>query len=592
VACRRPRLALLAAAAAACALPGAADAELRFAPCPASEADGFDCATLTVPLARDGRLPGTVDLRVARERGGPAGRKLLLALTGGPGQPGVAFGPSWRFVFDGVHDRYRLVVLDPRGTGRSGLLRCPELQRQSLTDVTVRAPGTVEACAARLGPARDSYATTETVGDIEAFRAALGAETVAVAGVSYALRYARAHPDRVERLILDSVVPQENVGLDLPATWPAIRRLLVDLCGTRRCRDITRDPVADLAAVVGSLGRRPLVATLYDARGRPRRAVLRDPAALYDLLLLSAIDRGVRSDLPAVLAAAAGGDAAPLLRTAERLRHQRVPARTVDWAVHAAALCADHPPAASVGLLPGELVAPFTPSMAAQNGAHDTCRRWPTPAIALPPEPGPLPDVPALFLAGQYDVLTPRSGALREARRSPRGQVVTVPGVGHSTLTGANDCARAAVRRFVRDRPAGGPCRRARREPPDLRPAFPQRLRDVDRVPGVPGRPGLALAVFLKTYEDAVVGDHGDGAFSGNAGGLRGGSMTTGRVVRLRRLVYVPGVAVTGTIDFVGGAMRARVRVRGRGLDARFGIVGERVEGVVDGRPFAGRVRV
>ena len=95
-------------------------------------------------------------------------RVPLLALTGGPGQPGVAFGPVWQAALEGVGRATASSCSTCAAPAAPAGCVCPELQRQALTDVTVRAPGTVEACAARLGPARDAYATTETVEDLEA----------------------------------------------------------------------------------------------------------------------------------------------------------------------------------------------------------------------------------------------------------------------------------------------------------------------------------------------------------------------------------------------------------------------------------------
>ncbi|MGA9314739.1 MAG: hypothetical protein WBV77_08935, partial [Solirubrobacteraceae bacterium] len=43
---------------------------LTFAPCSTSTAAGFTCATLTVPLARNGGAPGTVGLSVERLQAG------------------------------------------------------------------------------------------------------------------------------------------------------------------------------------------------------------------------------------------------------------------------------------------------------------------------------------------------------------------------------------------------------------------------------------------------------------------------------------------------------------------------------------------
>ena len=78
---------------------------------------GFRCGTVTVPLDRSGRVPGTVRLSVAVEapRKGTSG--LLLALSGGPGQPSVAFADSFRASLAPALAHRRLVLLDQRGTG-------------------------------------------------------------------------------------------------------------------------------------------------------------------------------------------------------------------------------------------------------------------------------------------------------------------------------------------------------------------------------------------------------------------------------------------------------------------------------------------
>ena len=128
----------------------------------------------------------------------------------------MAFVPRARQRMRALLHDYRLVMLDQRGTG-AGALRCPALQRaMGTSDLTVPPRGTVEACAQALGPRRRFYSTADTVADLEALRVALGADKLTLDGVSYgtfvAERYAIAHPDRVARLVLDSVVPA--AGLD------------------------------------------------------------------------------------------------------------------------------------------------------------------------------------------------------------------------------------------------------------------------------------------------------------------------------------------------------------------------------------------
>src|SRR5436190_5388339 len=121
---------LLSALVAALVVPhGAAAARAAFAPCSA-RTGALECATVNVPLDRSGATPGTVALHVERLPAGGTPRGVMFLIAGGPGQASArAFdlaskGASFRDQFPG----YTLVAFDPRGTSRSGLLRCPELQ--------------------------------------------------------------------------------------------------------------------------------------------------------------------------------------------------------------------------------------------------------------------------------------------------------------------------------------------------------------------------------------------------------------------------------------------------------------------------------
>jgi hypothetical protein len=269
-------------------------------------------------------------------------------------------------------------------------------------------------------------------------------------------------------------------------------------------------------------------------------------------------------------------------------------ARELDWAVHAATLCADLASPSAYGLLAPDVTAPFTPEEAAANGLHDMCARWPASTAAPAPSPAALPDVPTLLLSGEYDVLTPTVDAAREAARSPRAQLVVVPGVGHSTITGPSDCARAAVVRFVRGLPAAAPCRRRGARPPlRLAPAFPRTLADVRPAAGLSGRAGIAVAIALRTIDDATGSATGVGRYPA----LRGGTVAltvarTGQVRWVaRRAMWLPGVRVDGTLALDDPAGR-RLTVSGLGLRASF-VIDRRtraVRGTVDGRPFAGRL--
>ncbi len=78
-----------------------------------------------------------------------AGKPTLLYLSGGPGGAGVREFADVLFEVGRLARRYQLVSFDQRGTGSSGLIRCPALER----DPRLRSTRAGAACAAQLGRA-------------------------------------------------------------------------------------------------------------------------------------------------------------------------------------------------------------------------------------------------------------------------------------------------------------------------------------------------------------------------------------------------------------------------------------------------------
>ncbi len=99
-----------------------AAARLRWSDCGDVEAE---CARVAVPLDRTGAVKGSVSLRMARFEE-PSGRPTLLYLSGGPGGAGVREFGDVMFELGGLGRDYQLISYDQRGTGGSGLLRCPD----------------------------------------------------------------------------------------------------------------------------------------------------------------------------------------------------------------------------------------------------------------------------------------------------------------------------------------------------------------------------------------------------------------------------------------------------------------------------------
>ena len=434
--------------------PSAASARLRWKGCGDVEAA---CTRVAVPLDRSGAAGGSVRLRMARFST-PRGKPTLLYLSGGPGSAGVREFAGVAFELGGLEHDYRLVSFDQRGTGSSGLIRCPALER----DPRVRSTRAGEACAESLGARRAFYGTRDSVEDIEALRRALGVDKLTLFGISYgtklALAYARAHPEHVARIALDSVAdPDEDDSLGL-APYRAMAGTLKALC-PGRC--VSADPAADLARLVAQLRRAPMRGLVHRLRRGPRRATLTG-LGLSDLMFDSDYNPAVRAGIPAaVLAALDHGDPAPLLR----LEHSAaglsaLPGPRSFSAGRYAAVCEETPlpwPRSApfgerTGLAQAEAdrAGPdaFFPFGFAEAWADeiDLCLHW---ADASPPPVlgGAYPAVPALILQGGEDLRTPPAVSARVAARLPGAARVVVPGVGHAVVGG--DPSGCGVRRLL-----------------------------------------------------------------------------------------------------------------------------------------------
>lgn len=605
--------------------PSAARAEgLDWRPCK----ERLGCATLTVPLDRSGAVPGSVKLAVQRQpvrRGQRRGVTVLLA--GGPGQSAIsAYDPSFDYG-DGTYAQYAalapgndVVVFDQRGTGRSGLLRCRDLEAANPID-PARA---TEACAALLGKRRAFYTTSDSVDDLEALRLALGGPKLTLIGVSYgtyvAQRYAVRYPHGVDRMVLDSVVDTTGVDALYRDTFAAANRTMGRYC--RRGCGFTGDVAADVAALSARIAREPVSGTVGTSRGARKPADVTRAGLLY-AWVAGDMDPLMRARYPAAVASALRGDADPILRLQQMATQPGGggDGREFSSAVLAAALCEeaqfpyarDTPFDARPGLalvaaqqLGEAAFAPFDLWTAARNDLLRLCRNWPASGTPDRPMEGPLPDVPTLLLAGSLDTRTPVETARRVAAQLPRATLVEVPNSGHSVLgTGANrGCARNAVKRFLADRPVRSRCKREPSVAQAMR-MVPTSLAGVDPMRPLRGNRGRVLYATIWTVGDGIL--EGLNSASGldpwsdrpswNPG-LRGGRHVLqfgfeGWRMLFERVELIPGLRVSGHLEVQAvypTTARLRIhgpagpngwlRVRGDVTRGRIGGVGFRVKGL------------
>jgi len=409
----------------------------------------FTCASLLVALDHAGVAHGTLRLAVGIQQGQRASHGVLLLLTGGPGQPGVSLIPHVVSRLGSALEGYRLVMLDQRGTGATAL-RCPALQAAAgSADLTVVPPADVAGCASEIGRKRRYFTTPETVADIEDLRIALGVRRLTLDGVSYgtyvAERYALTHRQRVARLVLDSVVPQEGVDPSYLAALEATARVLRSACAQQRCR---WDPAHDVHIVVGRY---------------------HDGPQLLNALVTESVAVPSFSEVLVPLHEAANGRPQTLNRFLSAIpRYQSAPAHELSQGLHESTLCLDlaapwKPDASmsqraarlkrTLSRVPAQSLYPFNRATASGNGLAQACLQWPPTAPPAVHDGDPsreLPPVPVLLLAGERDLSTPLAWAREEAAKAPDGRLVIVPGAGHSIQTRAHSFTmRSTLTRFL-----------------------------------------------------------------------------------------------------------------------------------------------
>jgi pimeloyl-ACP methyl ester carboxylesterase len=473
---------------------------------------GARCGTITVPLDRSGAVPGRVKLFMELDRvPGGAHDSTIVVFPGGPGGATTSEGRGFVHDLGQARRGHNLLLFDQRGTGRSDYLDCD----RALTPNYLAPPGdgahqvgkVIERCAKKVGARRGFYTTRETVADLEDVRKALGIDKFVLYGVSYgtrdAMAYAQAHPDHVDRVVLDSAVTETGIDPFGMSGARAIPRVLSQLCRGGGCNGIASDPSADLRALVARLeqgqmrARQPV--TLMGCRIRP--AITR--GRVFALLQRVDENPALLSQLPVALAEAAQGrpyqlseleaGQSPYLLSCAFFKILRqligspksladdlqLADKTFSTGDQVARLCEetqlpwprDALPSQRQWLAEGSLAgfgddvfAPLDRATIIGSSLVPLCKFWVAENKEPPAGPTQLPALPTLIVSGLDDLRTPTEDAQALAAATPGAQLLQVPDVGHSVIE-SSGCARRALAQFMHDQPLS-PCHAAAQHVP------------------------------------------------------------------------------------------------------------------------------
>ena len=571
---------------------------LHLVPCP--HVPHARCGTLRVPLDRTHPARGTIGIRVElhprRDRTLPL-LGTIVAVQGGPGYATRQSRDSYLSLFHPLLGRYRLLMVDNRGTGDSGAIDCPALQSYRGDYVANAA-----ACGRQLGATAVDYGTADTADDLAAVVTALGIPKIDLYGDSYGTFFGQVfavrHADLLRSLVLDSAYPVAGSDPWYRDANRALRGAFRRAC--RRdpaCAALPGGPMLRVRRLAASLRRHPIVGTAFDADGVLRHVTV-DVGALITFTTAAASSFDLYRELDPAIRSYLGPDhdTRPLLRlAAENLYFSGAgDYHAFSEGLYLATNCNDIPlpfdRSASIPIRRYEYTAaihelertdphafaPFTIGewlSAPLSGVqpYDSCIRWPRPSRANPPlPPHPVyPSIPVLVLSGDLDSLTSPEGAHDVASAFPNATFVDVRNMNHIAALGDfGRCASVIVVRFVRTLSAGDTtCAQGYNE---VRMVSRFAVTAADLGPMGPGRRAAEVAagsvadVIARWWE--MYGYHGRG--------LRGGRFDTAGLVhvwfQLNRIRWVRDAAVSGVVrwDRADGRIHATVSVTRRGVTA------------------------
>jgi pimeloyl-ACP methyl ester carboxylesterase len=362
----------------------------------------------------------------------------FFMLQGGPGDAPSFNARFYSRVFQNIRRTRDIVLVDLRGTGKSGALLCPELAQPGaggIYDADLLSVPAVRACRARLEKNADlrQYTTEIAVDDLEEVRQALGYGPINVYGTSYGSRvaqvYMRRYPKSIRAAAMKGIVP---ASMAMPEThapagehaWQAV----VERCrNDARCHDAFPLVQVQFRELLKRLEKNPVM-TLPASAQRPESRITVSRGLFAEAFRNILYTPDNLAQVPKVVHQLVNGDDAGLIETA--LAGRRVlGGDRLAAGFFLSVTCTEDVP----------FISSKAESMAAGTfgGSYRldqqraACREWTRGVVSSAHRQPTTAAVPALLLSGELDPVTPPSGGEEVARHLPNARHVVIRNNGH-----------------------------------------------------------------------------------------------------------------------------------------------------------------
>jgi pimeloyl-ACP methyl ester carboxylesterase len=569
------------------------------------------CGRIERPLDPTGAIGGRISIYFEfypHTAAGPSAG-TLVATEGGPGYPATESREDYLALFRPLRASRDFVLMDNRGTGKSGAIDCPLLQSAAQWTVDL-----VGSCGASLGDRAALYSTAYAADDLAAILERLVVGPIDLYGDSYGTYFEQVfavrHPRALRSVVLDGAYPVNGPDYAWYPTYAPAMRAKFDLACRRSasCARLPGSSLDHIQPVLEELRRAPFAARAFDADGR-KRDFQADTSRLAIVMFGSAPALASVKEVDAAARAFQAGDRAPLLRLiAETLSgvDSRDPnADPTKWSagLAAAVMCQDPPQIFDMRLPPAlraaardralaarrralpDTYAPFTideyRGMPLDYSFLDQCVDWPVapashPASQVVAPDAAYPNVPALVVSGDLDNMTTVADGAAAAHAFPHGrQVIIANGLHVNALPRARSpCGAEIVRRFIETLDLRDTRCASDAPPVRLVSGFARTVRDLEPAQGLPSNAASPLQLRFASAAVLAAGDIVTRLAlnsSGHGVGLRGGRFDIverdgTQVATLEAVRWTEDLAVSGVIRKSrgpAGAVRAHLDMVG-----------------------------
>jgi pimeloyl-ACP methyl ester carboxylesterase len=578
-------------------------ADARSTPDGAGCVTGAVCGTVTRPLDPSGRVPGTIAIayRLYPHLDPNATFKgTIVSQEGGPGFPSSGTSYDYKLLFAPLRNDHDLLMIDARGTGKSGALNCPSLQVSPK-----RTPRDIGDCGKFLGDAADLYGTRIAAQDMAAVLDSLSIGTIDYYGDSYGTFFGQVfsalYPNRIRSMVLDGAYPVIGETPWYSNSAAVVRQSFNESCERApACAALKGSYLGRIRKLIDYVRKKPISGEAPDNEDQITEATA-DPGTVGNMLLDGTEGPVNYRDLDAAIRAYFdNGDSLPLLRLVAENNDNEIPSapKAYSYGLFSAVSCMDYQQIynmdSPIGLRHRERDAAIAGQEKADPKIYDPltiaeyqkipldisvlnlCLDW---RIKHPPyTPGlPIPknakftQAPVLVINGELDMLTtPAEGAIVTAQYKNAQQVIIANSFHVDALEDVDDCTQEIVRNFVITLQVGDTSCAANVKPVRLVPKFVQQA--ADATPAI-ARDGNTATTAQLAQVSAAVQTAGDVLarwninYTGTGLGLRGGNWTFSQPASFISNFTMTGVkwtndlAVTGTAkwNFNNGAIHADV---------------------------------